>query len=569
MKSKSNNFVHLIVSNLRTPVKTNNKFMNKKLFVIIFFLLSLSGYSQEDAWVYFINKPNAQFYFDNPLEMLTQRSLDRRTNQNIALDLKDVPIYQPYVDQISASNGIQVMAKSKWFNAIHVRGEITTIQNLLMLSFVDDVQFADRNLNIFGRINNNTKPAAVNKADKVLETNVNFVYGNSGNQVQMINAHLLHQQDYTGTGKIIAVMDAGFPNVDLIAPFQRLRNNNQILGGYNFVDRNDTFYSGNSHGTLVLSTMGGFVENQLIGTAPDAKYYLFITEDANSENPLEESNWVEAAEVADSLGVDIITTSLGYFEYDNPNYSYTYADMNGTTSYISRGSDVAFSRGMICVASAGNSGANILNPHIAAPADAINVLAIGAVKSDENYATFSSIGPSFDGRVKPDITAQGQASTVSGATGVIGAASGTSFSAPIVSGAIASFWQAIPWATNQQILDFVKQSANRFANPTNQFGYGIPDFQLALTNANLSVNENIKGQFLLYPNPVSNNLFISFPNTVSDVKVLLYNGLGQIVLEQLIQNSQQAVSVEILNSGIYFYKIESKSFIQTGKLIKN
>jgi serine protease AprX len=551
---------------LEYHLTSNFSLVSKKLFVIIALFLFNLGYSQEDAWVYFTDKPNSQFYFDNPLEMLSQRSIDRRTNQNIAIDIKDVPIHQPYVDQIDSEVGIEVKAKSKWFNAVHVRGEIIDIQNLTNLSFVDHIQFADRSLNVSGRINNNSKTTVINAVNKVLETNVTFAYGTSGNQVQMINAHLLHQQDYTGTGKIIAVMDAGFPNVDVIAPFQRLRDNNQILGGYNFVDRDETFYTGNSHGTLVLSVMGGYVENELIGTAPDAQYYLFITEDSNNENPLEESNWVEAAEVADSLGVDIITTSLGYSAYDNPNYSYTYADMNGTTSYMSKGTDIAFSRGMVCVNSAGNSGANVLNPHISAPADAINVLAIGAVKSDQTYATFSSIGPSFDGRVKPDITAQGQVAVVSNVNGMIATASGTSISGPIIAGAVASFWQAVPSLTNQQVVDFVKQSADRFANPTSQFGYGIPDFQLAL---NLSVSVNEKAKFLIYPNPVENNLFVSFPNGIEQTKLSLYTTLGQNVFEKLIQNSEESVSLEALNSGIYFYKIQSNSFVQTGKIIKN
>ena len=540
----------------------------KKLYIIVFFLLSLFGYSQEDAWVYFRDKPNAQFYFDNPLQMLSQRSLDRRTNQNIALDIKDVPIHQPYVDQIIVSIGIEVKAKSKWFNAVHVRGTIADIQNLALLSFVDHIQFANRPLNVSGKTSNLSKVSVIQNVNKVLDTNITFDYGNSTNQIQMLNANLLHQQNFTGTGKIIAVMDAGFPSVDVNPVFQRLRDNNQILGGYNFVDRSADFYTRNSHGTLVLSTMGGFQVSQLIGTAPDASYYLFITEDTDTENPIEESNWVEAAEMADSIGVDVITTSLGYFDYDNPNYSYTYNDINGTTSYISKGADIAFSRGMICVASAGNSGESS-DPHIAVPADAINVLAVGAVKSDRIYATFSSIGPSFDGRIKPDIMAQGQNAVVATVAGTIGTASGTSFSGPVMAGAIASFWQAVPSLTNQQIVDFVKQSADRFLNPTDQYGYGIPDFQAALNSAQLSVTTNLKGRFLVYPNPVSDVLFISFPNNFEDIKLIFYNALGQIIFEKNVVKSEASVSLEKLNSGIYFYKIEGNSFVQSGKIIKN
>jgi len=539
----------------------------KKIYLFALLMLNVVGFSQEDAWVYFNNKPNAQYYFDNPLEMLSQRALDRRMNQNIAIDIKDVPIHQPYVNQIDAASGIEVKAKSKWMNAVHVRGSLADINALTAIEFVDYIEFANRSLNISGRHQATNRVNASNSVKKTLDTQITFAYGTSANQVQMLNTHVLHQQDFTGQGKLIAVMDAGFPNVNTIQPFQRLRDNNQILGGYNFVGQSTDFYTSNSHGTMVLSTMGGYVENQLIGTAPDAKYYLFITEDAAAENPVEESYWVEAAEVADSLGVDVINTSLGYFGYDNPNYSYTYADMDGVTSFISRGTNVAFSRGMICVSSAGNSGSSP-NPYIAVPADALHGFAIGAVKPDETYAAFSSIGPSFDQRVKPDVMAQGQSALVSGMTGTVGTANGTSFSGPIMAGAIASFWQAIPWATNQQVLDFVKQSADRYNNPTAQFGYGIPDFQLALSLAQLSVNNEISGRFLVYPNPASAYLKVSFPNNFSTAALTIYNGLGQLVKEQNIDRDT-SVNVEDLAKGVYSYTIKSHELVQTGKLVKN
>ncbi|MBP6557283.1 MAG: S8 family serine peptidase [Flavobacterium sp.] len=538
----------------------------KKLLLISFLLLSFDGFSQEDAWVYFTDKPNAQYYYDNPLQMLSQRALDRRVTQNISLDIKDIPIHQPYITQIDAVNGIEVKAKSKWFNAVHVRGSIVDIGSLTTLSFVDHIQYANNSLNVSGKYKEANPKRSSNNVNKTLDTNVIFAYGNSGNQIQMLNAHWLHQQNFTGSGMIMAVMDAGFPSVNTIAPFQRLRDNNQILGGYDFVTRSENFYSANGHGTMVLSTMGGYVEDQLIGTAPDAQYYLFITEDVSSENPVEESYWVEAAEMADSLGVDVINTSLGYFQYENPNYSYTYEDMNGVTSFISKGTNIAFSRGMICVSSAGNSGSGS-NPYIAVPADAVYGFAIGAVKSDETYAAFSSIGPSFDLRVKPDVMAQGQSAVVSGTSGNVGVASGTSFSGPIMAGAITSFWQAIPWATNQQVLDFVKQSADRFSNPTSQYGHGIPDFQQALNVAQLSVNDNLAGKFLIYPNPTSDFLRVSFPNDVQTATLSLFTSLGQLITEQQI-DSGSLVSLKDLSVGMYFYKIRSDNFVQSGKIVK-
>ena len=534
--------------------------MKNALLIIVFFY-SFLGFSQEDAWVYFIDKPNAQYYFDHPLEMLSQRALDRRNNQNIPLDIDDIPIHSSYIDQVKSTPDLVVKAQSKWLNAIHVRGTQSSIESLRLLPFVNTVFFANRALNSAG------KPFQEKSVTKELQTQVDFNYGSAANQINMLNGNLLHQQNYTGSGKIIAIMDAGFPGVNTTIPFQRLRANNQILGGYDFVNRNTDFYLGNNHGTMVLSTMGGFISNQFVGTAPDASYYLFITEDSNDENPLEESLWVEAAETADRLGVDIINTSLGYFIYNNPLYSYTYNDMNGSTSFISRGADKAFSKGIIVVVSAGNSGNSITNPHIGSPADAINVLTVGAVTAAENYASFSSIGPSFDGRIKPDVMAQGQNSAVIDENGSVVLASGTSFSSPIMAGTIASFWQAFPTLTNAQIVQLVKQSADQYATPNPQYGYGIPDFQLA-KDAALTKSEFSLLDFRIYPNPVSNVVNIVAPEEMIGSVFSLYTSLGQLVLEQKIESTNSNIALEPIAKGVYYYQINSLSQSKTGKIIK-
>ncbi|RZJ30460.1 MAG: T9SS type A sorting domain-containing protein [Flavobacterium sp.] len=534
--------------------------MKKNFILLIALLFTAIGFSQEDAWVYFKNKPDTQYYFDNPLEMLSQRALDRRTMQNIPLDVKDVPIHQDYIDQISAV--VEVMAKSKWLNAVHVRGSVDDINSTSALAFVDHIDFANHALN-------SGRPSAAHNVQKTMDIEINFPYGGSSNQIQMLNGHLLHQQNFTGSGKIIAVLDAGFPGVDTEAPFARLHNNNLILGGYNFVDRDNNFYTRNSHGTMVLSTMGGYVTNQLVGTAPDASYYLFITEDADQETPLEESLWVEAAETADSLGVDVINTSLGYFDYDNPNYSHTYEEMDGVTTFIARGADIAFSRGMVVVVSAGNSGSDDeAHMHIATPADAVNVLTVGAVDSFGNYAAFSSIGPSYDGRIKPDVAAKGLGATVANAQGNVVTASGTSFSGPIIAGMVATFWQAVPSFTNAQVVQYIKESASQFDNPDFELGYGIPDFAQAYQAALLSVPQNTASRFKVYPNPVTDNLIISLPSTIPSAKVSIYNALGQSVSEKEITIDTPSANLESLQNGVYFYKITSAAATQSGTLIK-
>ena len=536
-----------------------------KKIIVLALMLSNFSFSQDDAWVYFTNKPDAAYYLANPLQMLTQRALDRRTAQDIALDNTDVPIAQTYIDQITAVTGITVMAKSKWLNALHVRGTQTNIQLLTNLSFVSHVQFANSNLNS-RQSGSNARSNELKLVNKQLEILVDYNYGDSSNQIQMLNGHLLHQQNYTGQGKIVAIMDAGFPGVNTASPFQRLRDNNLILGGYNFPDRNTSIYTRNSHGTSVLSCMAGYVNNQLVGTAPDAQYYLFITEDTNSENPVEESYWVEAAEMADSLGVDVINTSLGYFEYDNPNYSYLYSDMNGIKTFAARGADKAFSKGMICITSAGNSG-NSANPHIGTPADAITTLTVGAVDTSENYASFSSIGPSFDGRVKPDVCAKGLGATVSSSSGTITTANGTSFSSPILAGMVTAFWSAVPNMTNAQIVQFVKQSAHLYANPTIYKGYGIPNFQLALNDA-LSVNSYQNDSINVYPNPVQDKLTIVFSDTNISGKLVLFNTIGQQVIEFEVSSANTTVYLDDLASGLYFYQLIAGSKSAQGKLLK-
>ena len=536
----------------------------KKLYFLLILVVANFGYAQiEDAWVYFNNKPSAATFLANPLTMLTQRSLDRRSAQNILLDITDVPVEQAYITQITAATGITVMAKSKWLNALHIRGAQTDIQALIGLPFVNSVKFANHSLNPGGRIAQNSNK--IQSVNKQYEIEVAYNYGGSQNQIEMLKGHLLHQQNFTGQGKIIAVLDSGFTGVNTAAPFQNLITNNQILDGYNFPDRNTNYFSRHNHGTNVLSTMGGFADGQLVGTAPSAQYYLFITEDVNSENPVEESYWVEAAELADYYGVDVINSSLGYFDYDNANYSHQYDDMIGNKTFASRGANMAFNKGIVVVISAGNSGATA-EPHIATPADAIGALTIGAVNSTEVYASFSSIGPSFDGRVKPDVCAKGAGTTVSSPTGTIYTSNGTSFSSPVMAGMVATFWSAVPTLTAQQVVDFVRQSADNYNAPTNQKGYGIPDFQLALTNA-LNLEEVESNQnFVVYPNPAENQITFQLEKKQKGI-VHLYDVLGQKIIEKEVSENNNSIDIQNLSNGIYYYNFESNKTYK-GKIIK-
>lgn len=538
--------------------------MIRTLTMLLLLIFTINSYAQEDAWVYLTDKANVAASIANPISILSQKAIDRKQNHNVAIDERDVPVNEAYISDLKTQTGITVLAKSKWFNAVHVRGTEEDINLLSAFSFVDTIDFANNSLDALSRSASN-----LNKTE-IEDESIAFTYGDTQNQVEMINADNLHLADFTGEGITIAVMDSGFPNVNTMGAFQRLRDNNDLLDGYDFVNRTSDVYAftGSSHGTRVLSTMAGFVQDQFVGTAPDASYYVFITEETGSENPVEESYWVEAAERADSLGVDMINTSLGYRVFDNSNYDYTPADMNGQVAFISKGASIAVEKGILVVASAGNSGATDWQT-VAAPADSPDVLTIGGVDADENYVSFSSQGGTAQvGYQKPDVVARAGNAFVIDQNNDITQNNGTSFSGPILCGGIASLWQAIPDVSLTEVKDYVRQSASQFTAPDDLLGYGIPDLDLA-RNLALSIDESLKEGFGFYPNPVMSNLSIKLPSTADYMDVLIYNQLGQEILNQVITENSKRINVSDLASGIYLIKLSSKSNSKTFKFIKH
>lgn len=534
--------------------------MKKKFIFLGMLCLHVFAMAQEeDAWIFFADKENVAQAIANPISILTQRSIDRKTHQGITIDERDVPVNEAYITQIKNASGITVLAKSKWFNAIHVRGTESDISALeTNFAFVNAIEFADDGLNTLAPF------APVNKFE-IEDTAVDFVYGDTFNQVDMINVDYLHQQDYTGSGILVAVLDSGFPNVDTMGAFQRLRDAGNLLNGYDFVDRTDNVYAytGSSHGTRVLSTMAAFVQDQYVGTAPDAQYYVFRTEDAGSETPVEESYWVEAAERADSLGVDIINTSLGYKGYDNPNYSHSDEDLDGATAFITRGSNIAYEKGLLLVTSAGNAGAS----GVGAPADSPVVMSIGAVTGTGNYASFSSQGSAIQPTQKPNVVARGSGAYVVTQNNTIAQNNGTSFSSPIMAGAMACFKQAFPNMSNDELKQAVHESASQYATPDYFLGYGIPNFEAALNN--LNTEDHSITPFKIYPNPVQDIVKVSFPENTEQATVYMFDVLGKLVLETVIQRSENSINIAALSSGLYMMRIASNTLnTTTFKLIK-
>ena len=520
----------------------------KKIFTISLLFIGIQLFSQDLVLIKFNDKPSSGTYLDNPLLMLSQKAIDRRDKYDIEIDIQDVPVEESYITQIE-NLGIEPIAVSKWFNGVFAWLTDTQISQAEALSFVQEVDSFVQNDG--GKIpsppiNKYDVPNSGNQSGK---TTLDFVYGFTEDQVTQLNLDYLHNLGFTGEGITIAVLDNGFPGVDEENGFAYIRDNGQIKGGYNFVDDNDDIYSQGTHGTVVLSTMGGYIENQFVGTAIDADYYLFITENTDAEMPDEEVFWIAAAERADSIGVDVINTSLGYSEFDDSRYDYTYEDMNGETTFITRGAQFAAEKGIMVVNSAGNSGNNEWH-YITAPADGVDVFTIGAVDSDGNPAGFSSYGPTADGRIKPDVDAMGSWAAVIEPNGEIDFSSGTSFSSPIMAGAMACFIQAFPNLHPMDVRQTVRESAHLFENPTDQMGYGIPNFEEAYNL--LSVEEvDQQTHISIYPNPTSGILNIQSEKEIQQVQLISVEG-------KIVKKLGTVTKVDLNNlpKGIYILKVQ-------------
>ena len=399
-------------------------------------------------------------------------------------------------------DGFKVILQSKWFNAVTIAVVDTAFDPyaLLELPMVTDVKSV---LCVDGEVR---EPAAAAPARAFVEQTA---YGGGLAPLQQLNADWLHGLGFRGEGMTIAVLDAGFENTESLPIFQRAWNEGRIQEGLDAMYSQGGLFAHHRHGTAVLGTMAGHLEDSLIGTAPDATFVLYRTEDAYSEYLIEEDYWVAAAEHADSMGVDLMNTSLGYSLFDDSTMNHVYDDLNGTTTRISQAAEWAAQKGILCTTSAGNSGAAAWH-YITAPADADGILTVGAVNADGQHAVFSGWGPTADGRVKPDVMALGVQAAYPFADSTIRRGNGTSFSSPILCGATACLWQAFPTATAQDIRNAITASAHLYTQPNDSMGYGIPDFRKAfelLDEAGAATwNAEEPSDVLVFPNPSSDGI---------------------------------------------------------------
>ncbi|WMJ74321.1 S8 family serine peptidase [Cytophagaceae bacterium ABcell3] len=502
--------------------------MAKSRLLLFFLLLTVTfpvwSQSYRKHVIRFSNKEGTPYSVFEPEEFLSERAIDRRDKYNIPITEDDLPVNPAYCDSIR-STGASLLYTSKWFNAAVVLADEEQLNQINNFSFV---RSSDR----VTRVKISTEPQEEsivdenNAAYRSAETNP--LYGLSYNQIAMMNGQHMHSEGYKGEGMLIAVLDAGFNRADEQPYFRHLFNEGKILGTYDFVDNEEEVYEDHPHGTHVLSLMGAYQEGEIIGTAYQAEFLLLRTEDASSELQIEEVNWLLGAEYADSAGADILQTSLGYTTFDDPSMDYSYEDMDGETSLIVRASTFAASKGMLLVASAGNEGSRSWR-HIVTPADGKEVLAVGAVNDQGRYASFSSIGPTADGRIKPDVTAQGNRVYIGQVNGSVSTGSGTSYSAPLVAGLAAGLWQSCREKSAVEIREIIKASASQYEHPDNRYGYGIPNY--------LKAREMMKGEeeivegIAFGPNPVADEpFFIHVPTEkVRPFDVRLIDNTGKIV----------------------------------------
>ena len=553
----------------------------KKIFTLILplFLLINSAYSQDRYVVFFTDKNNSPFSLTTPLDYLSQRAIDRRSAQGISITVNDLPVNPSYTAGVTAT-GASLLGTTKWFNAVIVWANANQINQISSLPFVAGFDQVGR----YGtQVTSNKfdKEHFQRTADSGLPVGkiASFNYGTSFNQISMLNGHMMHDNGYTGAGLVIAVLDAGFLNVDIMACFDSLRNNGRLLSTYDFVDPGSSVYNDDSHGAMVLSAMAAILPGDMVGTAPHASYHLLRSENAPSEDIIEEYFWASAAEYADSAGADIINSSLGYTLFDDPSQNHTYSDLNGHTTPIAIAGNTAASKGMIVVNSAGNEGDDPWF-HISTPADGDSVLAVGAVDASSNYANFSGKGPSFDGRVKPDVAAQGEQAVVvepwSGLGDATITANGTSFSSPITAGMMACLWQCNPTASNMMLIDAIRQSAHQFNNPDSLMGYGIPDFtQACLILGGIDPGIALLGDKLTVEgNPFSNNLIFSiYSNDTQKATIRIIDMLGKTVYkssENILGITMNRFEYNIrLPKGVYTLEVYGEKSVLNSKIISD
>lgn len=540
--------------------------MKRFLSLACLMFIFLAAEAQEYKYaVHFTHKNFTPYSVDQPQEFLSQRAIDRRAKYNIPIIEEDLPIDPELIENILGLNSnFKLIIQVKWLNAIIISTPDST--DVEILDLLDDVEKVVQVYNSNFKSSNSDKLSfnieeeplyAPHKSTQAYDS---AFYGGGWVQINQLKGEKLHELGYKGQGMVIAVLDAGFTGVDERIAFQPLWDNNQVLGFKNMVAPGETVFANSSHGTAVLSTMGAYWEGNLVGTAPDADYWLIRTEDAGSEDLIEEYNWVAGAAFADSVGADVLNTSLGYTTFDDPSTNHTWEELNGDSTVITRGSNIAFRKGMLVVNSAGNSGTRPWR-YIGAPADGYQVFTIGAVDVNQQIANFSSHGFPWSEDVKPNVLARGAAAYVAYANSdAVGPSSGTSFSGPVIAGMSASLWSANPNLNPSDIKRAIQYSSDKYLQPDTLYGYGLPNYEYALSILGI---ENIKSEnqnISVAPNPVSESFSLNLQTKDNfEYNLRIFNIQGALLEERKMNWTGSPVNIDIKSytSGVYFVEVNA------------
>ena len=540
--------------------------------VCAFFVLGGSVAQNKKYFIEFTDKSNTPYSVSRPAEYLSPRALERRVRQQITVQDRDLPVNPSYLQAVRQT-GAKVWYPSRWMNGALIEAGTATLAAVRQLLFVkpltDQNRLTATVLHKAGFGRHKSAMAAARQQNALA-----IDYGNSLAQSQMLGIPQMHAAGFTGKGMHIAVLDGGFQSADRMEVFKPLFENRQVLGTHDFVRNEAAVYEDDRHGSQVLSVMAGYQPGALVGPAYGASFWLLRTEDYDTEYRVEEVNWLMAAEFADSAGVDIINTSLGYTDFDDPTMDYRPQDMDGKTAFVTRAANLAAATGMLVVVSAGNEGNNTWQT-LSAPADAGSVLAVAAVDKFGSRAGLSSLGRIVSpGTIKPNLAAQGLGTVVYNPPNALGASSGTSFSAPLIAGLAAGLWQAYPQLTNMQVIDYLQRSGSQATKPDTLLGYGIPDFSRA---SELVRKETDAEATLGYvsPNPLAGyelTLRLNPAHRQEPLTVVFFDLQGRKIVSFEIakpaSDNRLPLNPGLFKPGMYLVRVSSPTAQVTLRLVK-
>jgi serine protease AprX len=505
--------------------------------------------------IFFKDKSGTPYSITEPKAFLSQKAIDRRTKQGIAISEEDLPVNPSYVAQVKAT-GANTFFPSRWMNGVLVETDEATLDQIKLLSFVDHVEYVAPNQKLSGA-----------RIKKVRSRKDNSLAPATKTQLQMLGLDVMQSDGFKGEGITIAVFDGGFLGVNTAIPFQPIIQENRITDSFDFV-KHSGVYAYDDHGTEVLSVIGAYNEGNFTGGAYKANFQLYVTEDVDTEYRIEEYNWLFAAERADSAGADVINSSLGYNLFDDSSMDYARSSLDGNTAVVSKAAAKAISKGIVVVCSAGNEGNNswqLVTP----PADVNGILAIGSVTSTNSKSTFSSIGPTADNRVKPDVVALGSGTSIVKPTGALGTENGTSVASPLIASLAAGLVQKYSQLTAAEIYNAIIKSADQFAQPDNFKGYGLPKYTAIIAGLE---NPALNDAIVLYPNPItSSSVRIALKEYgLEPIQIQVFAGDGKKVIDSLVNSTSNPIDFDLsaLTQGTYLIKVKSGEHLKVTRLMK-